>query len=100
MYRELVEVNPDRNRFGLAVSLDALGVALYEMGRAADALAAAEEAVALFRELADTRPERYRRELAEALAHLTKILVAVGRHAEADAARENAASLGHPIEPS
>ncbi|MFC9251632.1 hypothetical protein, partial [Amycolatopsis thailandensis] len=51
-HREQVEIEPDRYRPDLAQSLNYLGRSLAELGRYRDALAAAEEAVAIYRGLA------------------------------------------------
>ena len=56
----------------------------------AEALAAAEEAVAMFRELAATDPDRYRPDLANSLRLLADVLEALGQEAEAEAVRREA----------
>ena len=64
MYRELVRDQPDRYIPELAYSLNNHALTLRDLGRLGSALAAAEEAVALFRELARDHPDRYIPDLA------------------------------------
>ena len=54
--RELAAAIPDRYRPDLARSLNSLGVQLSELGRPADALPPAQEAVVIYRELAAAIP--------------------------------------------
>jgi hypothetical protein len=54
------------------------------VGRQAEALPVAEEAVAIGRELAAANPDRYRPALADSLSTLAEILVSLGRTADAD----------------
>ena len=56
-----------------------LGNQLAEVGRFEDALAAADEAVAVYRELVSARPDAYRPDLAAALGNLGIGLSDVGR---------------------
>lgn len=66
--------SPDRYRPDLAISLANLGIRLWALGRPAEALPPAEEAVAVYRELATATQEIYTHEDREAQhAALTKI---------------------------
>ncbi|MFD3819810.1 hypothetical protein ACFWRZ_32515, partial [Streptomyces rubiginosohelvolus] len=58
-YRMLAETNPDAYLPNLATSLNNLSVDLGGVGRRAEGLAAAEEAVAIRRMLAETNPDAY-----------------------------------------
>ena len=55
---------------------------LSELGRREDALAAAEEAVALYRTLAAQRPDAFRSDLAKSLMVLAQCLEAMDRRGE------------------
>jgi tetratricopeptide (TPR) repeat protein len=60
-----------------------LGLRLSALGRPADALPPAEEAVAIYRDLAAADPDRYRPHLANALTNLGARFSGIGRAAEA-----------------
>ena len=59
------------------------GVILAQLGRQADALRPAEDALAIRRELASANPDRYRPDLAASLANLATRLAEMGRAADA-----------------
>ena len=84
---------PDRYCPGLAGALSNLGVSFLELGRPADALAPAEEAVALCRELAASSPDRCCAELAIRLSNHSQVLWALDRSAEAAVARDEADAI-------
>ena len=73
--------------------LDDLGVRLSELGRPADALPVAEEAVGMYRDLAAASPDRYRPDLAFALANLGVWLSELGRPADALPVAEEAVAI-------
>ena len=81
--RELAAAYPDRYRPDLARSLTNLGVRFSELGRPAEALPPAQEAVAIHRELAAAYPDRYRPDLARSLSNLGIQFSELGRPAEA-----------------
>ncbi|MFD4179866.1 tetratricopeptide repeat protein [Rhodococcus sp. NPDC058514] len=81
------------NDYELAVALNHLAFRLSEVGRAAEALAAAEEAVALNRELAVADPAVRTRDLATSLNDLSAFLGAMGRLDEALSANEESLAL-------
>jgi|HubBroStandDraft_1064217.scaffolds.fasta_scaffold32043_1 hypothetical protein len=61
------------------------------LGRPADALPSAQEAVTVYRQLATANPDRYRRpDLAHLRPNLSDIFLALKRTAEADEARQEA----------
>ena len=62
---------PDAFRPDLAGSLNNLAVRLAALGRREDALAAIQEAVAIYRELAAARPDAFRPDLATSLNNLS-----------------------------
>jgi hypothetical protein len=68
-------------------------LALYELGRPAEALAVTAEAVAILRELAAASPDRYRPDLAEALDSLAAVLAALDRSVDSEVARDECAKL-------
>ncbi len=70
-----------------------LAVRLGALGRREDALAAAEEAVALRRRLAEARPDAFTPDLAASLNNLASFLSALGRREDALAAAEEAVAL-------
>jgi hypothetical protein len=72
--------------------LGALGTALSQLGRPADALPVTEEAVAIRRELAAASPDRYRPDLASALSNLGVLFSELGRPADALPVTEEAAA--------
>jgi hypothetical protein len=72
--------------------LSNLGVRFSALGRPAEALLVAQEAMAMYRELAAASPGRHRPGLASSLDSLTTILAALGRVAEAEEARKEAAA--------
>ena len=77
----------------LAGSLSNLANILSELGRRAEALVAAEEAVALYRQLVETTPQAFVPDLAMSLSNLASFLSEVGRREEALAAAEEAVAL-------
>jgi len=78
LYRQLAADNPAAYRADLAMALNNLGDLLGDLGRYQDALAAAEEAVALRRALAVNNPT-YQADLATALNNLGNRLHDHGR---------------------
>jgi tetratricopeptide (TPR) repeat protein len=66
---------------------------LARAGRHRDAIAPAEEAVALLRTLAVSNPARYEREFAGTLGNLGTVLAEAGRHQDALVPTEEAASI-------
>ena len=66
---------------------------LADLGRREEALAASEEAAALYRELARARPTVFASRFAASLENQAVILSAFGRDAEAQAARDEAAAM-------
>jgi len=77
----------------LATSLNNLAARLSDLGRRELALAAAEEAAALYRELAAQRPDAFRADLAGSLNNPANRLSDLGRREPALAAAEEAAAL-------
>jgi tetratricopeptide (TPR) repeat protein len=77
----------------LAGALDGWSLALRELGRREDALAAAEEAVRLYRALAAARPDAFAPNLAASLNNVANGLSALGRREDALAAAEEAVRL-------
>jgi hypothetical protein len=63
---------------------------LSQLGRPAEALPPAQEAVEIRRELAATDPDQYRSDLARSLRVLALALNGLGRTTEAEAARRDA----------
>ncbi|WP_412515754.1 tetratricopeptide repeat protein [Actinomadura madurae] len=78
----------------LASGLNAQALALAELGRRQESLAAVEEAVALYRE----RPGAYRAELASALNNLSARLAALGRLEEGLAAVAEAVAIHRELD--
>jgi hypothetical protein len=74
-------------------SLNNLGGRFWELGRPADALPRAEEAVASYRELAAASPDRYRSDLVQSLSNLADVLSEISRDAEAGDVRAEAIRL-------
>ncbi len=72
---------------------DVLGTRLAQAGKADQALAPAEQAVAIYRELAAANPGHYDPDLAAALANLGVRLYQLGRPADAVAAAEEAVTI-------
>ena len=70
-----------------------LSVRLSDLGRREEALAAVEEAVALYRELATARPDAFRPDLATALTNLSNRLSDLERREEALAAVTEAVAI-------
>ena len=66
---------------------------LAELGRREDALAATEEAVAIYRELAAARPDTFLPNLARALNNPSNRLAELGRREDALAATEEAVAI-------
>ena len=73
--------------------LSNLGVRLSGLGRPAEALPVAEEAVAIRRELAAASPDRYRPDLAASLSNLGVTFSELGRPAEALPVAEEAVAI-------
>jgi len=78
---------------GLARWLNNQSLRLAELGRREDALAAGEEAVALYRELAAARPDAFRPDLAGSLTNQCNRLSALGRREDALAASTEAVDI-------
>ena len=87
------EVDDFGPRGRLARCLDTLGVRLGQAGRREAALAAAQEAAALYRDLAEARPEAFTPELAASLANLGNRLADLGRREDALRAAEEAVDI-------
>jgi tetratricopeptide (TPR) repeat protein len=81
------------HRPDLARSLTNLGVRYSELGRPADALPCAQEAVAIYRELASSDPDTHRRGLANSLQDLDVWYSELGREPEAELATAEAEAL-------
>lgn len=64
-----------------------------ELGHPVDALAAGQEAVAIYRKLASATPDTYGSDLARSLANLAGPMKLLGREDEAAAAVEESAKL-------
>jgi tetratricopeptide (TPR) repeat protein len=77
----------------LAGVRNSLAVRLSALGRREQALAVAEEAVALYRELAGQRPDAFRPDLAASLNNLANRLSDLGRREQALAVAEEAVAL-------
>ena len=77
----------------LAEILHQRGRTLAALGRREEALAAAEEAVAIYRRLAAARPDAFEPDLAASLSNLGSRLSAIGRREEALAATEEAVAI-------
>ena len=77
----------------LAGSLNNLSVRLADLGRREEALAAIQEAVAIYRELAAARPDAFRPDLASSLNNLSLRLADLGRREEALAAIQEAVAI-------
>ena len=75
------------------MSLNNLSIRLAGLGRREDALAAIEEATALYRELATARPDAFGPDLAMSLNNLSLRLADLGRREDALAAIEEATGL-------
>jgi hypothetical protein len=73
-----------------------LGVRYSELGRPADALPPALEAVTIRRELAAGNPDRYDPDLADSLNYLADLLSELDRPTKAEAARQEARTLQPP----
>ncbi|MEV6125139.1 tetratricopeptide repeat protein, partial [Streptomyces sp. NPDC052077] len=91
-YRALAKANPDAYLPNLATSLNNLSNRLGEVGRRAEGLTAAEEALSHYRALANANPDPYLPDLATSLNNLSNRLGEVGRPAEGLAAIEEAVS--------
>jgi tetratricopeptide (TPR) repeat protein len=89
----MAAANPDRYRPDLAYSLTNLGACYSVLGRPAEALPPAEEAVTIHRELAAANPYRYRPDLAGSLINLGIFFRQLGRPAEALLPAEEAVSI-------
>jgi tetratricopeptide (TPR) repeat protein len=84
---------PDADPAKRATWLNKFGIALYQLGRTADALPVAQEAVAIHRELAAASPDRYRPGLAASLSGLGVTFAALGRPADALPAEQEAVAI-------
>ena len=78
---------------GLAEALNRLGVQLSQAGRHTEAVAADQEATALYRTLSAARRDADVRDLAVSLSNLVSSLAAVGRGADALISAEEAVAL-------
>ena len=76
-----------------ASRLDSLGIRLSAVGRRDDALAATEEAVAIYRRLAEAAPDAFEPDLARSLSNLGADYSGVGRRDDALAATEEAVAI-------
>ncbi|MFJ5921614.1 tetratricopeptide repeat protein [Kitasatospora sp. NPDC092948] len=100
--REDGDTAPEEHTVAFARALSNLAVNAHRAGLATEALAHAEEAVALLRRLAARSPDAHRSLLAHALGTLSNCLGACGRSADALRADEEAVALrrrlaaGHP----
>ncbi|MFF2751347.1 hypothetical protein ACFVVA_38155, partial [Kitasatospora sp. NPDC058048] len=92
-YRTLAEANPDAYLPNLAMALNNLSNHLGEVGRPAEGLAAAEEAVGHYRTLAEANPDAYLPNLGTSVSNLSNHLGEVGRRAEGLAAAEEAVTI-------
>ncbi|MFI1030547.1 tetratricopeptide repeat protein [Streptomyces sp. NPDC020951] len=92
-YRQLVCEDPAAFAPDLARSLSNLGLALGDMGRRAEALTAAEQAVAVYRRLAHEDPDAYEPELANAMSGFGIQLSRMGRRQEALGADEESLEI-------
>jgi tetratricopeptide (TPR) repeat protein len=77
----------------LARARSSLAARLSALGRREPALAAAQEAVALYRELAGQRPDAFRPDLATSLSNLANMLSDLGRREPALAAAQEAVAI-------
>ena len=90
-YRARLAQAPSEEERALALGMQS--VALSALGRREKALAAAQEAAALYRQLAAQQPEAFLPNLAASLNNLGSMLSALGRREEALAATREAAEL-------
>ncbi len=72
---------------------DSAGALLSQLGRPAEALPVAEQAVAIYRELAAVNPDRYRPDLAASLSNLGVTFSELGRPADALPAEQEAVAI-------
>ncbi|MFC4530268.1 tetratricopeptide repeat protein [Sphaerisporangium dianthi] len=92
--RKVLDSFPARERSNeRAYWLSKVGRSTAQLGRPADALAAAEEAVTIYRELAEHHPDRYRSDLADSLTALGIWLSELGRSREALSPAEEAVTI-------
>jgi tetratricopeptide (TPR) repeat protein len=91
--RPLAQENPDAFTPLFAAVLNNLANRLSDLGRREPALAAAEEAVALYRQLTAARPDAFTPDLAMSLNNLASFLSDLGRREPALAAAEEAVAL-------
>jgi tetratricopeptide (TPR) repeat protein len=89
----LAETRPDAFLPDLAGSLNNLGGDLSNLGRREEALAASQEAVAIYRRLAETRPDAFLPALAMSLNNSGAMLSNLGRREEALAASQEAVDI-------
>ncbi|WP_279340778.1 tetratricopeptide repeat protein [Sphaerisporangium perillae] len=82
-YARVDYVRRNGSRADLAGSLIDLGVWFSGLGRPADALPSALEALTICRELAQANPDRYRPDLADSLSNLGAMFLELGRPADA-----------------
>jgi hypothetical protein len=88
--RRILQILPARDRALRARWLSWLGTTVAQVGRPAEALPPAQDAVEIRRELAAAYPDRYRPDVARSLRVLANALDSLGRTAEAEAARHEA----------
>ena len=88
-----LRVNLAEDEAERAEALSNLSVTLSEVGRREEALAAAEEAVAIRRRLAEQNPQAYEPYLAMSLNNLARSLAEMGRREEALSAAEEAVAI-------
>ncbi|MFJ7272000.1 tetratricopeptide repeat protein, partial [Streptomyces sp. NPDC099050] len=91
--RQLAALDPAAYEPDLATSLSNLGVRLADVGRRAEALTAAEQAVEVYRRLAAGNSGAHEPDLAASLSNLGVRLAVAGRHAEALTAAEQAVEI-------
>jgi hypothetical protein len=104
MRREPME-RPRRGRPDLAMSLNNQSLLLAKLARPEEALAAIEEATAIYRQPAAARPLVFQHKLADSLDGMVAQLSALGRNTEAEAARnerlladrQQVLGPGHPV---
>ncbi|MBF0629449.1 MAG: tetratricopeptide repeat protein [Magnetococcales bacterium] len=88
-----MECKGEEREIKLGTHLSYLGYRLSNLGRHEEALAAAEEAVAIYRNLSAARPEVFRPDLARSLNSLGNRLSVLGRLGEALAAAGEAVAI-------
>ncbi|MFD3941839.1 tetratricopeptide repeat protein [Streptomyces sp. NPDC058579] len=83
VFRQLVELDPEGHRPGLAATLGRRALVLGLLGRRAEACDLAREATGLLRELARREPDLHLPDLAWSLTNLGNHLAELGRHHDA-----------------